>query len=190
MTTSAVVTTTNLGRGIKINSGLSKVEAPPSADAGNRIVFGTDNYLKVPAATVALTSSGNVITSTVDGVAANLTFNLYTYENIRTITSGAILSTDNVVYIANSSSTVTVTLPTAVGILGRKFTLCRSPDGANNASTGTITVNSSGGRIESNVNGTFGVSTTLPVPLFGGQVTPGIKVTFQSDNADWRICNN
>lgn len=96
-------------------------------------------------------------------------------RNVRTISATTTLTlNDDVVFITNGATAITVTLPTPVGNGGQQFVLVRSI-----GSTGAITVTPGAGQIEA-LAGTLGATTTLAaIGAFGG------AVTFVSNGTNW-----
>ncbi len=96
-------------------------------------------------------------------------------RNQRTISATTTLTTsDDMVFITNGATAITVTMPTPVGNAGVQITLVRSI-----GSTGTITVTPGAGQIEA-LNGTLGATTSLAARgVYGG------SAVFVSNGTNW-----
>ncbi|MDZ7876071.1 MAG: hypothetical protein U5L45_00290 [Saprospiraceae bacterium] len=91
-------------------------------------------------------------------------------------TSTTITSSDYTINCNNAATAITVTLPSAVNIRGRIYIIKRDQ-----GSTGTVTINSSGGTIQA-TSGTFGTTTTLTALNTAGM--------YQSDGINWHRIGN
>ena len=96
-------------------------------------------------------------------------------RNIRTVSTTTTLTlNDDVVFITNGATAITITLPTPVGNSGQSFSLVRSI-----GSTGAITILPGAGQIEA-LAGTLGASTSLAaLGVYGG------ASTFVSNGTNW-----
>jgi hypothetical protein len=99
---------------------------------------------------------------------------------ITTITGSYTVSiNDYCIIINNGIIAVTITLPAASGNIGRVLIFKR----ANSTSTGTITLGTAGGNIESGATFTF--ATTAPIALTAATR----RYIYMSDGTNWHCIN-
>jgi len=101
-------------------------------------------------------------------------------RKVRIINATATLTTiDDVVFVTNGATNITVTLTTPIADTGREYSISRGI-----GSTGTITIATPAGRIEA-LNNTLVATTSLATAG-----TYGSSTTFISDGTNWLRLNN
>ncbi len=123
------------------------------------------------------TTTGLTGINTINPVATLSVFgSLSLRTNTITVTS-SLTNVASTYFVNNGATAITITLPAAASNLGLLIKICRM----DNTSTGTITINTSGGLIQALV-GTMGATTSLSANNATGS---GVRVTFQSNGANW-----
>lgn len=139
-------------------------------------VVGKNTDYKIDVATANATNLGVVKQATTNptvfiNTAGELSVSASALNNIVEVSSNYPISTDDVVVLGNATSDITITLPSAVGVKGRKLTVKKS-DAAN---TTYVNVVSAGG----NIDGETDLYTSLPYSGWD----------FMSDGTNWKIVN-